>query len=129
MEQNNIGQLLEFKPPLAGVVQFLQDKPRMYKTFGVYWWQIKAWLKVQFDTDTLYFLDGATDDVPTRVQVAAYWKHDPKKIWKAAINHMQTQVATGQLEGVSSIPERVKGREAEERPYLLYDADMGMANL
>jgi hypothetical protein len=47
---------------LRNVVQQLQDDPRRYRCFGIYWWPVKALLKrAGYGPDQLYMLGGYQD--------------------------------------------------------------------
>lgn len=114
----SLSEVRAYKPPLEGVVQYLQTNPRNYLCFGAYWWWVKAWLKGVYNSKTLYFL-GKADDPAARLDLAIHWKYNPEDIWKAAINHMQTQVASNQTEGVSTLP-----RRNDHVAYQLHDPDV-----
>ena len=58
--------MTETEPPdtvkfINSVYQLLNENPRRYRNFGVYWFFVKALLKRQYTQDQLYLLGDYTD--------------------------------------------------------------------
>jgi len=46
---------------LISILQILQAKPLAYRSFGIYWWPIKAILKQKYTKENLYLLGDYVD--------------------------------------------------------------------
>ncbi|BAW01605.1 uncharacterized protein TTMY_1211 [Thermus thermophilus] len=104
------------KELLEGVATLLRMDPMSYVAFGPYWWWIKRWLQEAYGEDSP--VQGDADDPVAREHLAAYWKGDWKKLWRAAIRHYQQKVAWGErYEPHSYMP-------PHEEAYVVNDPDM-----
>lgn len=54
--------MIDPKKLAASTLQLLQDDPRRYRNYGVYWYLIKAILKHYYTQDNLYLLGDYRDD-------------------------------------------------------------------
>lgn len=63
MTQNeHISPVPNLPEALRNIVQVLQTDPRTYRSFGAYWWAVKAILKRHgYTTDQFYGLGESTD--------------------------------------------------------------------
>lgn len=104
---------------LAGVIQLLQKDPGGYKSFGMYWWPVKRWLKAATDRDTLPMVHGPADDPRARARLERMYP-DERMLWLAALHHHQQKVLWG---------ERYQPHSywPDGSPYVLDDPDMGVA--
>lgn len=60
--------MIDPKTFAASTLQLLQDDPRRYKLFGVYWYLVKAVLKKFYTRDNLHLLGDHVDpDVAARM--------------------------------------------------------------
>lgn len=54
--------MIELKKLANSVLQLLQDDPRRYRNFGVYWYLVKEVLKRYYTQDNLYLLGNYVDE-------------------------------------------------------------------
>lgn len=57
--------MIDPKQLAANTLQLLQADPRRYKLFGVYWYFIKALMKLYYTKDNLYLLGEYVDQTVT----------------------------------------------------------------
>lgn len=95
------------------VLTLLQKSPARYKTFGIWWWPVKAILRHHYGPDTLYLL-GRYEDRDGAARVPRLSLQDT--LARAIEEHRRNSLE-GRLDG------RVTDTDGE--PYLLYDEDAG----
>lgn len=93
------------------VLQLLQKKPERYKTFGIYWWVVKAVMRHYYSRDNLYLLGKYEDrDGASRV---------PKMTLQETLAHAIEEHRRNSQEG------NLDGHvvDAAGEPYVLVDPD------
>jgi len=107
---------------LAGVVQLLQQDPASYKSYGMYWWPLKRWLRREVDEKTLplVHLPHPHDEPETVARLEALYP-DEWSLFMAALHHAEQKTLWG---------ERYQGHSywPAGEGYVLDDPDMGPAN-
>ena len=82
--------MIDPKTFAASTLQLLQQDPRRYRLFGVYWYLVKAVLKKHYTRDNLHLLGDYVDgDVTARMPVHA----DLQEALAAAIAEYQANAA------------------------------------
>lgn len=103
----------DVKSVLKNILTVLQKKPAHYRTFGIYWWPVKAMLKRYYTTEHLYMLGDYEDpDGAARVPDVGV-----QRMLKLALEE-QMMNATYGMGG-----NRVTDTEGE--PYVIFDEDAG----
>ena len=108
------GLMLEKEELAKNVLQILQTKPEKYKTFGVYWWFIKAIVKEYYNQDNLYMLGDYVDSdmVEELAQISE------EELFQLAIEEHQQNAAYGLGSDQVYTP--------EGEVYFIYDEDAGL---
>lgn len=101
---------------LRNIVQVLQTDPRTYRSFGAYWWAVKAILKRHgYTTDQFYGLGDCTDQEALR-----HIEPGPDELVLArALDFHQYHTMFYLNDPVSYFPD-------SGEPYQLFDPDMGV---
>jgi len=100
---------------LEAIVQLLQEEPRRYRDFGVYWWAVKRLLKEHgYGPDQLYLLGAYTD-----LEAEAHLPAETDAALLAEAIHEQQYRATFE----PNSPDAYYHDSGE--PYHLYDDDAG----
>jgi len=95
------------------VLALLQKKPERYKTFGIWWWPVKAVMRHFYSQDNLYLLGKYEDrDGASRVP-----KLSLQETLARAIEEHRRNSQEGNLDG------HVVDEDGE--PYAVYDEDAG----
>ncbi len=96
-----------------GVASMLEAQPSLYKTFGVYWWAIKAALK-KYYPGKAWFMGGYFDQL---MYERAWHGSLFRTVLAATIYHGNHRLITSGHEYI--------GKDEEEYTYTLFDEDAG----
>lgn len=107
--------MIDPKQFAESTLQLLQVDPRNYRNFGVYWYFVKAILKLYYDQNNLYMLGNYRDpDVVARMP-----KHENvQEVLQAAVDTYRSAAAYGM--GTNQFV------DPEGETFILNDPDAGM---
>jgi len=95
------------------IATLLRDKPHIYRSFGMYWWHVKALLLERQNDPTAWWFNGTVDEWAMEMSDRG---SEAKNIMQAIIYHRDNWTNSGQHDYVY---------DGVQRHYSLYDEQLG----